>query len=326
MKSTPFRIFSLLTALALFLGACNMPASGEKPTEISPNAVFTAAAQTVEAQLTQNALVPTATQAVVVQPTATTQPIVQETATATTGAPQPTVAPQATTAPTAVCEAAEFIADVTVPDGTKYNPGDSFTKTWRLKNIGTCAWDTSYVLIFDTGDAMGGPASIPLTSAVAPGQQIDLSVSLKAPASAGTYRGYWRIRSGGGVLLPVTGGYNSKSFYVEIQVTGGATDNGGGKFAVNSINFAVTRDGSCASGKYIVNATITTNQAGQVTYTWIRSDGATGAALNGSVNFDAAGSKTVTFEWTTSATGLWVDLYVDNPNHQQFGRASLNCP
>ena len=39
---------------------------------------------------------------------------------------------------------AQFVADVTVPDGTRYDPGATFTKTWRLRNIGTCTWTTSW--------------------------------------------------------------------------------------------------------------------------------------------------------------------------------------
>ena len=69
---------------------------------------------------------------------------------------------------TGVTDRAQFVADVTVPDGTRYDPGATFTKTWRLKNIGTCTWTTSYTLVFDSGDAdgchgFGGnfPSSVP---------------------------------------------------------------------------------------------------------------------------------------------------------------------
>jgi hypothetical protein len=71
---------------------------------------------------------------------------------------------------------------------------------------------------------------------------------------------------------------------------------------------------------------VTTNQAGDVSYTWIRSDGATGASNSGTLTFDKAGSQTLTFTWTFGGGGQWVDLYIDKPNHQQFGRAALNCP
>ena len=46
-----------------------------------------------------------------------------------------------TGASAASCDWAQFITDVTVPDGAKYEPGATFKKTWRLKNIGTCTWD-----------------------------------------------------------------------------------------------------------------------------------------------------------------------------------------
>ena len=64
---------------------------------------------------------------------------------------------------------------------------------------------------------MSGPATTPIGS-VATNQEVDLSVDLKAPATDGTYRGYWRIKNSSGVLIPISGGYQSKSFYVEIKV------------------------------------------------------------------------------------------------------------
>ncbi|NUQ84841.1 MAG: hypothetical protein HUU11_09020, partial [Anaerolineales bacterium] len=74
----------------------------------------------------------------------------------------------------ATCDWAQFIADVTVPDGAKYEPGATFKKTWRLKNIGTCTWTTSYSLVFDSGAQMGAPASVSFPANVAPGQTIDV--------------------------------------------------------------------------------------------------------------------------------------------------------
>ena len=55
------------------------------------------------------------------------------------------------------CDWAQFVADVTVPDGTTFAANQTFTKTWRLKNIGFCTWTTSYALVFDSGNSMGGP-------------------------------------------------------------------------------------------------------------------------------------------------------------------------
>jgi hypothetical protein len=54
--------------------------------------------------------------------------------------------------------------------------------------------------------------------AVSPGQEVDISVTLTAPAAAGSYRGFWRIRNTSGVLIPVLGGTQGKSFFVDIKV------------------------------------------------------------------------------------------------------------
>ena len=97
-----------------------------------------------------------------------------------------------------VCDAAQFIADVTVPDGTIFAPGTAFTKTWRLKNIGTCTWTTAYSLVFVSGEQMSGPGSVALPTTVSPGQTVDVSVALVAPASAGTFRGYWQLKNASG--------------------------------------------------------------------------------------------------------------------------------
>ena len=34
--------------------------------------------------------------------------------------------------------------DITIPDDTKMQPGQTFTKVWRLQNIGTCTWTNAY--------------------------------------------------------------------------------------------------------------------------------------------------------------------------------------
>ena len=120
------------------------------------------------------------------------------------------------------CDWVQFVADVTVPDGAKYAPGTAFKKTWRLKNIGTCTWTTSYSLVFDSGEQMGAPASIKFPSEVKPGQTIDINVDMKAPASAGHYIGYWKFKNASGVLFGI-GSNANKSWWVEINVTGGTT-------------------------------------------------------------------------------------------------------
>jgi hypothetical protein len=198
--------YILLTGMLLaLLAGCNLPQAQTPP---AADAVFTLAAETVQAQLTRDSLL-------IPQETTPAPPV------ADTSTPQlPTATQPATLAPSAtpLCDLAQFIGDPTIPDGTTVLPEETFTKTWRLRNIGTCTWTSGYQLIFDNGEAMGGPVSQPLAGNVAPGQQVDLSVALKAPLAPGTYRGYWRLRNAAGVLLPVANGYQGTSFFVEIKV------------------------------------------------------------------------------------------------------------
>ncbi|MCS7248898.1 MAG: NBR1-Ig-like domain-containing protein [Anaerolineales bacterium] len=207
------RWIGMLVAILLTSLACNLFAPPVTP---QPEAIYTSVAQTLEAQLTQTAfanLVGSLTPPAATLPPAEVSPTLTEAP--PTAVPSPTLVPPTPTN-TRVCDLARFIRDVTVPDGTRFLPNQTFTKTWRLQNIGTCTW-SGYSLVFDSGDAMGGSASVPIGT-VNPGQEVDLSVNLTAPGSEGKYRGYWRIRNASGVLLPVVGGYQGKSFYVEIRV------------------------------------------------------------------------------------------------------------
>ena len=195
----------ILLLVLILLTGCNLP----QATPQNANAVFTAAAETVQAQLTQDSLLfPQATTPVPPAPDTATPP----------APPTATLPPTATASATPLCDLVQFISDVTIPDGTEVLPEQTFTKTWRLRNLGTCTWSSSYQVIFDNGELMGGPATQPLAGNVAPGQQVDISIAFKAPATPGTYRGYWRLRNAAGVLMPVASGYQGTSFFVEVKV------------------------------------------------------------------------------------------------------------
>jgi len=137
----------------------------------------------------------------------------------------------ASTAKAAVCDWAGFVADVTVPDGTFYAPGTTFTKTWRLRNIGNCTWTTSYALVFDSGEQMSAPSSVSFPTNVAPGQTVDLTVEMKAPSSNGHYISYWKLRNASNIIFGI--GYTAnKAFWAEINV--GAASGTGYDFAANA--------------------------------------------------------------------------------------------
>lgn len=208
---TVARLISILLVLILSLSACNLPSSASTPTEVA-NAVMTAAALTVQAQLTQPAGFSTPT---LPQPAATNTSAVSLPTSPTTTRP-----PSASATP--VCDLAQFVRDVSIPDGSQIAPGATFTKTWRLRNAGACTW-TGYTLVFDDGDQMGG-ASPQSIGAVAPGQEVDISINLTAPLTSGSYRGYWRIRNASGVLIPVLDGTQGRSFFVDIRVASAGFD------------------------------------------------------------------------------------------------------
>ena len=220
MRSVYGRLIFCLALLLVVVSACNRPAS--TPT-VEPEAilVYTAAAQTVEAQFTSAAegggqqataapipLLPTET------PNPPTDAAPQE------KTPEPTDADEVTKEPgeETPCDRATFVSDVTIPDGQEILGGESFEKTWRLRNNGTCTWNSGYALVFESGDAMSGPASIALTTGtVAPGEELDITVELTAPVDSGTYRGNWKLRNSAGIVFGI-GDDAGSVFWVEIVV------------------------------------------------------------------------------------------------------------
>ncbi len=188
-------------ALLVSALACNLPANTNStpPAEETLNQLYTAAA------LTQLAV-----------------RVGSITPLATGTNPFPTLAPgtpSSTTAPIVLCNAAAFVKDVSISDGTSLDPGENFTKIWRIQNIGTCPWTPSYALVFVSGDRMNAPGSLGLSAYVNPGQSIDLSVNMTAPNHNGHYQGYWELREPGGNLFGI-GPQGQSAFWVDIKVSG----------------------------------------------------------------------------------------------------------
>ncbi len=105
---------------------------------------------------------------------------------------------------------AAYVQDVTVPDGTKFTPGQKFTKTWRIKSTGCAAWPKDTRWVFVSGNQMGGPANVSAPS-TAPGKTADISVELQAPTTPGSYKGFWQMQMSGGKAF-------GEQMYVEIVV------------------------------------------------------------------------------------------------------------
>ena len=141
--------------------------------------------------------------------------------TATSAIPQPT----ATTGPPPPCiDGLAFVQHLSLEDVnmtvlTTMNPGQLFTKGWRIRNVGTCAWDTAFSANYVLGNvgaaAMGG-APTNISRAVQPGETYDLQVSLYAPVVPGPYQAWWEMRNAQGVAF-------GQRLYLGIQVPPPAT-------------------------------------------------------------------------------------------------------
>jgi hypothetical protein len=110
---------------------------------------------------------------------------------------------------------AAYVADVTVPDDTEMDPNEDFTKTWRVRNSGTCNWNADFRLVFVSGDQMGAPASVSVP-ATAAGATVDVSIEMTAPNDPGTYRSNWKMQSDEGTVF-------GSQVYVRIVVPEPAT-------------------------------------------------------------------------------------------------------
>lgn len=189
------------------LSACNLPRKGER--EISQeDRIMTAAAQTVAALNTVNA--PGYT-----PPPGTPTPT--PSAPANTPRPSDTAAPTSTATSAEPCNRASFEGDATIPDGSILPPNTRFTKTWLVKNTGSCTWSGYSVVFANRGSAMTGTAVVPLLGETRPGETARVSVELAAPGESGEYQGYWRLRSDQNQEFG-TGPSGTGDFYVQIKV------------------------------------------------------------------------------------------------------------
>ena len=102
-----------------------------------------------------------------------------------------------------------------MPDNTQVTPGQSFTKTWKVLNSGTCAWEAGFVFNNVGGDAMDGKA-VTLNQSVEPGRQYEFSVPMVAPTDqSGEVQGTWR-------LSDANGSFFGDGVFVLVDVSGSA--------------------------------------------------------------------------------------------------------
>jgi hypothetical protein len=207
---------------AIALSACGAAEPDLTPTgTISVDEIRTQAVATFSADLTATAFAaPTDTPAPTVTPLATFTPA----ATSTGGIAFGSTAPAG--GGTGSCYGLSFVSDVTIADNTPVTAGQTFTKTWKVQNAGTCAWDAGFKFAFVSGNAMGG-TTYTLPSSVAAGAVTDISIAMTAPNTAGTVRGDWRMST-------VSGEFFGEQVYVQVVVGGGAAATNTGAAATSA--------------------------------------------------------------------------------------------
>jgi len=152
----------------------------------------------------------------------TSAPATQAASTKVPSAPTNTAAPSSAGTCT---DSAAFVADVTVPDNTTVDKGEAFTKTWRIRNTGTCTWTPSYTLVFKSGEQMSAPDARPLDGQTKPGNALDISVEMSAPNAAASYRADFEIHDPSGKAIPID---QASTLWVIVSVGGSIASSGGG--------------------------------------------------------------------------------------------------
>jgi polar amino acid transport system substrate-binding protein len=137
---------------------------------------------------------------------------------------QPTPTPAPSPTPEGCKDGASYVADLNYDDKGMtappvMQPGQAFTKAWRMRNSGTCTWDQTYTFAYAGGNSSlsnMGASSVRVNGTVKPGATYDFKVPMTAPSVPGVYQGFWNMRDWQGSAF-------GDRVWVGIQVAGAPT-------------------------------------------------------------------------------------------------------
>ena len=134
-------------------------------------------------------------------PTATNLPVTL------TPLPSPTTTSTPLVTPMPSVQGTTFIfIGENVPDGTNFQPGQIFQKTWTLKNGGNSTWDKDFSLVRTSSspanETLGSLEQIPLPEEAKPGETIQIGVDLVVPKQNGQYTVFYQLQDGTGLPVP----------------------------------------------------------------------------------------------------------------------------
>jgi len=213
-------------------------------------------------------------------------------------------------------------------DGASYPANTAFTKTWTLKNMGTCKWNSNYKIRYESGDSMSGLQTMAFPGDTAPNETATLSLGLTSNSTPGTYTGYWglyddkNIRFGQiwvkiNVTSPTSGG-TSNLVVTSVTVSGG-----------DQLTFPCE---ATYAGSIDFQAYITTNAGGTVYYRWRVYQGATKVYESPTslyTTYNTAGSNavnaTLSPPFAVSPTAYSIRVFIEDPNNQEFTTVAITC-
>ncbi len=196
------QLIAFFLVLVAFLSAC----SAEQPIVDDPSQGDSALTQTAE------------TITLTVTPTITEIPT-----TVATTTPIPTLdrtrPPIHTPTPEGICDKASAGSpfDVTIPDDTQMVPGQNFSKTWRLRNAGSCTWTRLYSVTFFSSNRMNAFHTQYFSDPIEPGDVVEVSIDMQAPQAPGVYQSNWMLQNADGELFGI-GPHGDAPFWVRIEV------------------------------------------------------------------------------------------------------------
>ncbi len=202
----------LLIIVVSLLSACGPTQAAQPTSTLDPQMIYTAAAQTVQAQFTQAALLtpsPTATQ----EATATLAVPTIDTSLPTLPGPgsvtlAPTLAAPGsaivtltlmanalpTTAPASNSRVTAQWVKNDPSDGAVILAGTKFDIAWTIKNTGTTTWNTNYTYGYLSGAKYFERLSYNFRKEVKPGEEVTILVDAVAPSTSGSYYTWWKIK------------------------------------------------------------------------------------------------------------------------------------
>lgn len=308
MRATyTYRTFAAVMCLTLVLVSC-APASND-------SVIATSVAQTVAAQETERAaFTPSPTRL-----SATLTPLTSPTPLSTR---VPPTAPPPGSGNIVPCYRAEYVADLTIPDGTIVSPGASFMKRWSVKNTGSCTWNSTYKFVFMDGDVLGGAYVYNFPAVAAPNQTVEIPIQLYAPTENGAFTGYWKIQAPDKTVFGV--GQYDQSLSVSIVVGSGTPANNktASVYDITAVSYTIEPRCTAANTFWRIYVHLTSNGPLKSTFRILQSDG------NGqnNIKLEFKSAETLTFdygEWsqrtiTSSTNPRWVQAITTSPIYHEW--------